>query len=87
MINSVSREILLRPQQLTLADIEALELLKLGHVSGDALVLERSMKGYKLKKSVTIPLEKILAVGNKNLVKYIFSSFISERPCLILRTY
>src|SRR5208283_1786613 len=83
MINSVSKEVFLRPQQLTLADIEALDLLKLGHVSGDVLVLERSMKGYTLKKSVPVPIEKILAVANKNLVKYIFSSFICERPCLI----
>jgi site-specific recombinase XerD len=77
----MTTELILKPRTLTLLDLE--EILKLGRVENDGLVLERSPKGYKLKTPMTIPLERMLAVGQRGLVEYIVRSLVSERPRLI----
>ncbi len=56
-------ELLVKPRKLTLQELPFLR--SLGKVEGDALILERSPKGYKLKTPVAVPLGKILAVGQK----------------------
>ncbi len=58
-------------------------LEQLGRVENGQLVLERSAKGYRLKKQVNVPLERVLALGQKSLAEYIFNSLISQRPQLI----
>jgi site-specific recombinase XerD len=66
---------------LTLAELE--DIVKLGRIENDSFLVERSPRGYKLKTPTTIPLEKILAVGQRGLVEYIVHSLVSERPRLI----
>ena len=77
----MTTELILRPKQLTLEDLPF--LAELGHVDGDGFVLDHSPKGYRLKTPVTIPLERILAVGQRGLVEYVLSSLLAERPRLI----
>ena len=77
----MTTELILKPKQLTLVDLQ--EVLNLGHIENDTLILERSPKGYKLKTPTRIPLERILAVGQRGLVEYIVNSLISQRPTLI----
>ena len=77
----MTTELILKPRQLAIADIG--DIVKLGHIENDTCVLERSPKGYRLKTSVMVPLERILAVGQRGLVEYIVNSLIRERPILI----
>jgi len=77
----MTTELILKPKQLTIGDIG--DIVKLGHVQNDILIMERSPKGYRLKRSVTVPLARILAVGQPGLVEYIIHSLIRERPGLI----
>ena len=77
----MTTELILKPRTLTQADLE--EILKLGRIENDSFLVERSPKGYKLKTPTTIPLERILAVGQRGLVEYIVRSLVSERPRLI----
>jgi site-specific recombinase XerD len=76
----VTTELLLKPRQLHLEDLPFLQ--QLGHVEADMFLLERSPKGYKLKTPTKVPLQKILAVGQRGLVEYIVRSLASERPRL-----
>jgi site-specific recombinase XerD len=55
----------------------------LGKVENDMLILQFSPKAYRLKRQVSVPLQSILAVGQKGLVEYVLSSLLSERPRLI----
>lgn len=77
----MTTELILKPRTLTQADLE--EILKLGRIENDSFLVERSPKGYKLKTPTTIPLERILAVGQRGLVEYVVRSLASERPRLI----
>jgi site-specific recombinase XerD len=77
----VTTELILKPKQLRLEDLPF--LVELGHVDGENFVLDHSPKGYKLKTPVTIPLARILAVGQRGLVEYILTSLIRERPRLV----
>jgi len=74
-------ELLLKPRKLTLQELPFLETL--GSVEGHTLIFRKSPKGYKLKTSVTVLLDRILAVGQKGLVEYVIHSLIRERPILI----
>lgn len=74
-------ELLLKPRTLGIEDLSGITAL--GRIENDAFLLSRSPKGYKLKTPVTIPLETILAVGQRGLVEYIVRSLASERPRLI----
>jgi len=77
----VTTELILKPKQLRLEDLPF--LTGLGHVDGDGFLLNHSPKGYKLKTPVTVPTEKLLAVGQRGLVEYILFSLLTERPRLI----
>ncbi len=77
----MTTELILKPKQLRLEDLPF--LVELGHVEGDHFLLDHSPKGYKLKTPVTLPTEKILAVGQRGLVEYILTSLLAERPRLI----
>ena len=77
----MTTELLLKPRQLHVEDLPFLR--GLGHIENGQVILSMSPKGYKLKTPVTVPLERILAVGQKGLVEYIVSALISQRPRLI----
>jgi hypothetical protein len=77
----MTTELILKPKQLHLEDLQF--LLGLGHVESGVVSLTRSPKGYKLKTPVALPLEKILAVGQRGLIEYIIGSLVSQRPRLI----
>jgi len=74
-------ELVLKSPTLSLKDLPFLQ--ELGRIENGVFLLKRSPKGYKIKTSVSIPLEKILAVGQRGLVEYILNSLIRERPSLI----
>ncbi len=74
-------ELVLPTKQLQIEELPLIQLL--GRVQGSILVLEKGLKGTRLKKPVAIPLEKILALSQKSLVEYIIRSLISQRPSLI----
>ncbi|MEM4704212.1 MAG: hypothetical protein QXJ02_04005 [Candidatus Bathyarchaeia archaeon] len=52
-------------------------------IQGDKLILEYSLRSWKLQHPVILSLEKVLAAKEKGLISYIFSAFLSERPNLI----
>jgi site-specific recombinase XerD len=74
-------ELELPTRPLQLEDLPILE--NLGHVEGETLTLERSLKGWRLKNPVDIRLDKLLGVGEKGVAEYIIKSFIAQRPVLI----
>jgi len=77
----MTTELILKPRVLTLEDLPFLQ--SLGRIDGSTLILERSPKGYKLKTSIQIPLERILSIGQRGLIEYILTSLLAERPKLI----
>jgi len=77
----VTTELILEPKQLRLEDLPFLQ--NFGRVEDGQVLLNRSSKGYKLKTPVTVPLGKILAVGQPGLVEYVLRSLLAERPRLI----
>jgi site-specific recombinase XerD len=74
-------ELILGARTLAVQDLSG--IIGLGRMESDVLIVERSPKGYKLKTPVTIPLEKILAAGQRGLIEYVVRSLASERPRLI----
>ncbi len=67
-----------------LLQLEELPLIQqLGGVQDGNLLLERGLKGTRLKKPIAVPLQKILVLGQRGLVEYIIGSLISQRPSLI----
>ena len=77
----MATELILKRKSLTLADLQ--EVLELGRIGEGVFTLERSPKGYKLKTPTQIPMERILAVGQRGLAKYVVFSLSAERPRLI----
>ncbi len=77
----MTTELVLKPRRLTFEDLSG--ILPLGRVENDKFNLERSPKGYRLKTPTQIPLDRILAVGQRGLVEYIVRSLTSERPRLV----
>lgn len=72
---------ILRTRQLTVEELESLQFpLK---IQDDIVIIEQSLKGWTLKKPVTLRLSKVLAAKEKGLIAYILSAFLSERPALI----
>src|SRR5437879_4951225 len=58
-------------------------LNQLGEIVDGVLVMQRGFKGYPLKKSVTVQVNRILDVGEKGICEYIFKSLVPQRPSLI----
>jgi len=64
--------------------LEQLPLLnQLGHVENEFFILDRSLKGWRLKTTARFPVEDLLSLGEKGLAEYIVKSLISQRPSLI----
>jgi hypothetical protein len=74
-------QLLFQPKQLRIEDIEFVK--SLGRIDGDNLILERSVKQYRLKTPVTVPLSKVLALGQRGLAQYIIQGLTTNRPVLI----
>jgi len=72
---------IIKTRQLTVQELESLNLPI--QIQGSNVLIERSLRGWKLKEPVTLPLDKILAVKEKGLVDFILKSFLGERPKLI----
>ena len=58
-------------------------LQEMGEIEDGYLHLIKSPKGYTLKTPVSVPLDKILALGRKGLAEYVIKSLSSQRPILI----
>jgi len=80
-LEAVATGLILKPRTLTLQDLPLLQ--SVGRIDGNTLILDRSAKGYKLKTPIAVPLERILAVGQRGLIEYVLSSLLAERPRLI----
>ncbi len=74
-------ELVLRSKPLQLEDIEFVKAL--GRIQGDMLFIERSPKQYRLKTPVTVPVSKVIGLGQKGLAQYILQSLTTNRPMLI----
>jgi len=74
-------ELTLPARPLQLNDLPILGLL--GKIEGNTLRLECGLKGYRLKKSVDVDVEKLFSIGEKGLCEYIVKAFIGQRPSLI----
>jgi site-specific recombinase XerD len=72
---------IIKTRQLTVQELESLNLPI--QIQGNTVLIERSLRGWKLKEPVTLPLDQILAVKEKGLVDFILKSFLGERPKLI----
>ncbi len=72
---------IIRTRHLTVDDLKKLPIpIK---IQGNSLIIERSSRGWKLRRPITLSIKKVLAAREKGLVAYIVSSFTSERPGLI----
>jgi hypothetical protein len=81
MKTALRPQMVIKPRQLTVEDLKTLPIsIK---IQDDSVIIERSPRGWKLRQPVKLSLEKVLAVRERGLVAYIFSSFTSERPNLI----
>lgn len=74
-------ELLFQPKQLRIEDIEFVK--SLGRIEGAELIIERSVKQYRLKTPVTVPVNKVLALGQRGLAQYILQGLTLNRPRLI----
>jgi site-specific recombinase XerD len=72
-------QLIIQPKQLTRQDIKKLQI---GKIQDDNLVLERSIRGFKLKTPVKIPLKDICKVSSTGLAKYVIASLSKARPKL-----
>jgi hypothetical protein len=84
MIEAIAKAIpqpILRTRQLTIEELKSLQLPI--EIQDDKIIIERSLRGWKLQHPVTLSLSKVLAAKEKGLVAYILTAFLSERPPLI----
>ena len=73
---------IIRKQQLTLEELKTLKIPI--SIQGDSVVIEHSLRGWRLRQTVKLNLEQVLATKEKGLIAYILKSFISERPALLV---
>jgi site-specific recombinase XerD len=72
---------IIRRQQLTVEELKSLEFPL--NIQGNLVIIEQSLRGWRLQNSVILNLEKVLAAKEKGLIEYILKAFISERPGLL----
>jgi len=74
-------QLIIKTRLLTAEDLKTLPIpIK---IQDGSLILESSPRGWKLRQPVKLSLEKVLAIREKGLIAYVFSSFTPERPKLI----
>jgi site-specific recombinase XerD len=72
---------IIRTRQLTVEELKTLQFpLK---IQGNTVIIEQSLRGWRLRQPATLSLEKVLAAREKGLITYILSAFVSERPRLL----
>jgi site-specific recombinase XerD len=76
-----SSQLIIKPKQLTRQDIS--ELSQFGKIQDHEFILQKSGRGYTLKKPVNIPLGNIYEASSKGLIKYVITSLSQERPKLV----
>jgi len=69
------------PRVLKISDLPFLQ--EMGEIENGYLCLKKSARGYNLKTSVSIQLDKILALEQRGLAEYIIKSLSCQRPMLI----
>jgi hypothetical protein len=72
---------LTRSQQLSLKDLETLPFQM--KIENNQIHIEKGLHNNKLKQSVTLSLEKVLAAKEIGLIKYVFEALLCERPILL----
>jgi hypothetical protein len=70
-----------RTRQLTVEDLKTLQVPMM--IQGELIIIEQSLKGYKLRHPITLNLQKVLAAKEKGLIAYILKAFISQRSGLL----
>lgn len=78
---AIPQPIIRKHRQLTIEDLEALHFPMT--IQENSILIERSPRGGKLQKPVTVPLEKVLAARERGLVAYILKAFVGDRSALI----
>lgn len=68
-------------RQLTIEELKSIQFPLI--IQGDKILIEKGLKGWKLKTPIILELNKVLAAREKGLVAYILNSFVSERPALL----
>jgi hypothetical protein len=72
---------IIRRQQLTVEELKSLQFpLK---IQGNSVIIEYTLRNWRLQNPVVLNLEKVLAAKEKGLIEYILKAFISERPGLL----
>ena len=72
---------IIRTRQLTVEELKTIAFPI--NIQSNLIIIDQGLLGHKLKTTVALELEKVLAVKEKGLIDYILTSFISERPALI----
>ena len=70
-----------RTHKISVEELKSLNLPLI--IQGDTVAIEKSLNGYRLRKPVTIKLDKILAAQEKGLIDYIIRSCIEHQPGII----
>jgi hypothetical protein len=78
---SQTTDLVFQTKQLRIEDIEFVKAL--GRVEGENLILERSVRQHRLKKPVTVPVSKVLELGQRGLAQYILQGLTTNQPSLI----
>ncbi len=73
--------LLFRPRMLRVEDLNDMPIPI--RIEDGFMVLDKGYRGWSFKQPVKVPLEKVLAAGEKGLVAYILRAFSTERPRLI----
>ena len=80
--HAISRKPIIRTPKLTVEELKTLNLPI--NIQGDTVTIDHSLRGWPLQQPVTLSLNKVLAAKEKGLIAYVLSSFLSERPALLI---
>ncbi len=72
---------IMRTHQMTVEELRALQLPF--EIADGRVIIERSLRGWKLRQPVVLSLDKVLAAKEKGLVNYVISAFVSERSRML----
>ena len=81
MITEAITQPIMRNQKLSLEELKTLPFPM--KIQGDQVIIEKGLRNSKLKHTVVLSLDKVLAAKEKGLIDYVLSAFVSERPALI----
>ena len=81
MITEAITQPIMRNQKLSLEELRTLPFPM--KIQGDQVIIEKGLRNSKLKNTVVLSLDKVLAAKEKGLIDYVLSAFVSERPALI----